>query len=130
MYRWPHRPRAEVQFFLLAVTLAVALPRPSGAAAADETRQLQLEVYINDVSTRLIGAFTQLPDRRIAARRAELAEVGVKVPGSGSGDDLIVVEDLANAAYRYDEPTQRIFFTLGDEQRVTQTYDLRASTDV
>jgi outer membrane usher protein len=114
---------------MLALTLVALLPRPSSAAAAEESRQLQLEVYINEAPTRLIGAFTQLPDRRIAARRAELAEVGIKVPGSEGGDELVVIDNLPGVGYRYDEPTQRIFFKLGDAQRVTQTYSLRGSID-
>jgi hypothetical protein len=83
------RPRVELIFFMLALTLAAGPPRPDSALAAEESRQLQLEVHVNDASARLIGSFTQLPDRRIAARRAELAEIGLKVPGSGSGDELV-----------------------------------------
>ena len=129
MRRCLHRPRAELIFFMLALTLSAVLPRPYSAVAAEEMRQLQLEVYINDASTHLIGSFMQFPDRRIAARRAELAEVGLKVPGSGSDDELVVIDNLSGVAYRYDEPTQRIFFKLGDERRIAQTYDLRGSSD-
>lgn len=128
MPRRLHRRRAEVIFFMLALTLAAVLPRPCGAAAAEESRQLQLEVHINDAPANLIASFVQLADRRIAARRAELAEVGIKIPGSGSGDELIVIDNLSDVAYRYDEPTQRIFFKLGDERRITQTYDLRGNS--
>ena len=129
MRRYLHRPRDELISFILALTLAVVLTRPYSAAAAEESRQLQLEVYINDAPARLIGSFVQLPDQRIAARRAELAEVGLRVPGSGSGDELVVIDDLSDIAYRYDEPTQKIFFKLGDERRIAQTYDLRGSSD-
>jgi outer membrane usher protein len=118
-------PRAEFFFFMLA--LLALLPRPCGAAA--ESRRLELEVYINDVPTKLIGSFTQLADGRMAARHAELAEVGIKVPGPGTGDELIVIDNLPDVAYRYDEPTQRIFFTLGDDRRVTRTYNLRGSVN-
>ena len=31
--------------------------------------------------------------------------------------------------YRYDEPGQKIFFTLGDHKRVAKVYDLRGSLD-
>ena len=70
----------------------------------------------------------QLPDRRLAAKRSELAELGIKAPGSGDGGEGVVVNDLPGLSYRYDEPTQSIFFTLGDAQRVRQTYDIRAGS--
>jgi len=118
-------PRAELLFFIFALTLLAVVPRPSRAAA--ESRQLELEIYINDTPTKVIGSFTQLADGRMAARRAELAEIGIKMPGSGSGDELIIFENFPDVAYRYDEPTQRIFFKLGDDRRVTRTYNLRGS---
>jgi outer membrane usher protein len=99
-----------------------------GALAAEGSRQLQLEVYINDVTTNLIGSFTQLADRRIAARRAELADVGIKIHSSDNGDDLVTIDSLDGVAYRYDEQTQMIYFKLGDDRRVTQTYDARSNS--
>jgi outer membrane usher protein len=126
----PPRSRyAELLFFVVALSLLAVLPRPSSAAAAAAPRQLQLEVYINDAPTGLIGSFTQLVDLRMSARRAELTEAGIKVPGSGSGDELIVMDNLPDVAYRYDERTQRIFFNLGDNRRVTRTYDLRGGVN-
>jgi outer membrane usher protein len=123
------RPRAEFFFFVFVLTLLAVLPRNSSAAAPAEPRQLQLEVYINDAPTGLIGTFTQLADLRMSARRAELTEAGIKVPGSGNGDELIVIENLSDVAYRYDEPTQRIYFNLGDDRRVIRIYNLRGSVN-
>jgi outer membrane usher protein len=100
----------------------------SGAIAEEEAHQLQLETYINGTSTRLIGSFVQLPDRRLAAKRGELAELGIKAPGTADDSEWVVVNDLPGVAYRYDEPTQSIFFTLGDAQRVRQTYDMRSGS--
>jgi len=112
---------------MFALSLLAVLPCPSRAAV--ESRQLQLEVYINDTTTGLTGSFTQLADLRMAARRAELADAGIKVPGAGNGDELIVIDNLPDVAYRYDERTQRIYFNLGDNRRVTRTYDLRGSVN-
>jgi outer membrane usher protein len=123
------RACAELIYFRRALTVLTLLLGPYSAPAAEDSRQLQLEVYINNAPTRFIGSFIQMPDRRIAARRAELAQVGVKVPVLGSGDELVVIDNLPDVAYRYEEPTQRIFFNLNDEQRITQTYDLRGSSD-
>jgi outer membrane usher protein len=114
---------------MLILSLVALFPRPSSAAAAEEPRQLQLEVSINDTPTHLIGAFTQLADRRIAARRTELTEMGIKAPGSGSGDDLIVLDDMSDVEYRYDEPTQAIFFKLGDDRRIAKSFDARGSSE-
>jgi outer membrane usher protein len=127
MPRHPRSLRAKLLFFVAALTLLAVLPRPSRAAV--ESRQLQLEVYINDATTGLIASFTQLADLRMSARRAELAEAGIKVPGAGNGDELIVIDNLPDVAYRYDERTQRIYFNLGDNRRVTRTYDLRGRGD-
>jgi outer membrane usher protein len=106
-----------------------ALIQLSDAAVAEDVRRLQLEVYINNATSHLIGSFVQLPDRRMAARRAELAEVGIKTPDAGSGDDLVVVDELPNVAYRYDEPTQSIYFKLSDTERIRKQYNLRGSAD-
>ncbi|MEA2991608.1 MAG: outer rane usher protein [Alphaproteobacteria bacterium] len=114
---------------MLILSLVALFLRPSSTAAAEEPRQLQLEVSINDTPIHLIGAFTQLADRRIAARRTELTEMGIKAPGSGSGDDLIVLDDMTDVEYRYDEPTQAIFFKLGDDRRVAKTFDARGSSE-
>jgi outer membrane usher protein len=122
-------PRVELLFFMLVLSLVALFPRPSSTAAAEEPRQLQLEVYINDTPTHLIGAFTQLADRRIASRRTELTEMGIKVPGSGSGDDLIILDDMTGVEYRYDEPTQGIFFKLGDDRRVVKSYDAHGESE-
>jgi outer membrane usher protein len=108
--------------------LLCVLIQLSDAAVAEETRRLQLEVFINDTTSHLIGSFVQLPDRRMAARRAELNEVGIKTPVAGSGNDFIVVDDLPNVTYRYDEPAQRIYFTLADAQRIAKQYNLRGSS--
>src|SRR5713226_6375617 len=100
MSRCPRSPRAELKL-LLALILLV-LPISFRVMAAEEPYQLQLEVYINGAPTHLIGSFVRLADRRIAAKRSELAELGIKAPGSGGGDERVIVNDLAGVAYRYD----------------------------
>ncbi|TIN22099.1 MAG: hypothetical protein E5Y31_19035, partial [Mesorhizobium sp.] len=52
----------------------IAEPPP----AQTERRDLYLEVFINDVSTELIGTFTQFPDGGLAATPDELKQVGLK----------------------------------------------------
>ena len=65
------------------------------SAATEGARPLQLEILINGDKTGLLGSFLQLPDGTLAARRSELVEAGVKVPGAGQPDDVIVLNDAA-----------------------------------
>jgi outer membrane usher protein len=91
-------------------------------AAEEIGHQVQLEVIVNDTPTQLIGAFVLLDNKRIAARRQELEEIGLNPRGYASPDQLVVLDDLNGLAYRYDEPTQRIFIAAPDELRVTKEY--------
>src|SRR5262245_32098578 len=113
-----HGPVAERLILACALTLAAWLLGRTGATAGDESRPLQLEVYINDVPTNKIGSFVQFSDQRLAARRVELAEVGIKAPGAA--DELVVIDVVPGIQYRFDERDQKIFFTLRDEIRVKQ----------
>src|ERR1700674_1533444 len=115
--------------YSLILAMMMGFVRADRALAAADARALQLEVFVNDADAHLIGTFTQLADRRLAARRGELAELGIKTPGKGEGDELVVVDDIPGVAYRYDEQTQKVFFKLGDVARVTRTYDARGAAD-
>jgi len=66
----------------LAVSVVV-LGLLSGRATAggDDVCQLQLEVFINQTPTHLIGSFTLLAGGKIAVRRAEMEEIGLKPRG-------------------------------------------------
>src|SRR5262249_54270872 len=97
---------------LLAPVLIIAalLANQGSARAAEDSRKFQLEVFINDAPTKLVGTFSQLADNRFAATRAELTELGVKPPGSGAAEDLVVLDDIPGITYRYDEPAQKMLF--------------------
>jgi outer membrane usher protein len=99
------------------------------AKAAAPSQPLQLEVYINDTATQLIGSFMRLSDGRIAVEPNELVEIGLKVPGVSGAEALIVIDEIPGVTYRYDEPTQKIYLTCGDEQRIPKTHDARAGMD-
>ena len=60
---------------------------------------------------------------KIAVRRAELEEVGLKPRGYASPDTLIVLDDLVGLSYRYDESKQQLFITVVDELRAAKTID-------
>jgi outer membrane usher protein len=126
MYR-ELRKRGTRRLAALLLT-AMHVAWQDGARAQEGARQFQLEVIINDTPTQTIGTFTRLADGRFAATRAELSELGIKVPDQGGPDDLVVI-DMAGASYRYDEPEQKIYLTLGDERRVTKVYDARGTRE-
>jgi outer membrane usher protein len=107
---------------LACLVLALALSSARAMAEGDVC-QLQLEVFINQAPTHLIGSFTRLPDGKIAVSRAEMEEVGLKPRGYASPDEMIVLDDLAGLSYRYDEAKQQLFVTVTDELRLVKTID-------
>jgi outer membrane usher protein len=95
--------------------------QPSGA------RELQLEVFINDVSMKMIGTFTELPEGGLAAKPDELTQVGIKPTAEATGDSgLIQLDKLAALTYRVDEGAQRIYVTTTDEGRAARVVDVEA----
>jgi outer membrane usher protein len=107
----------------LALVLAVACTadRAHGEDAGDP---VQLEAFINDVPTQLIGAFVLLDDKRIAARQRELEELGLNPNGRSEPDKLVILDNLAGLSYRYEESTQRIYIKVSDEMRIAKEYNL------
>jgi outer membrane usher protein len=103
--------------------------RPGAVSAATEegARPLQLDISIGGDKIGQLGSFLALPDGRIAAHRSELTEAGVKVPGSGAPDELIVLNELLGDRYKYDEPSQSIAFDLDNNQRVARAFDAMAN---
>jgi outer membrane usher protein len=100
---------------------------PALSAAVEAERSLQLEILINGDKSGLIGTFVQRPDGTVAARRSELAESGVKVPGTGQPDEIIVVNEWLGNKFHYDEPAQTISFDLTDAQRIARAFDALGS---
>ncbi|TIU32387.1 MAG: fimbrial biogenesis outer membrane usher protein, partial [Mesorhizobium sp.] len=95
------------------------------APAQTERRDLYLEVFINDVSTELIGTFTQLPDGGFAATPDELTQVGLKpVESAADGNGLIRLDRLPGVSDRIDEATQRLYVTTTNEGRAARIVDV------
>lgn len=100
-------------------------PTADPAPAQTERRDLYLEVFINDVSTELIGTFTQFPDGGLAATQDELTQVGLKPVESAAGaDGLIRVDRLPGVSFRIDEATQRLYVTTTNEGRAARIVDV------
>jgi outer membrane usher protein len=105
---------------LLSLALVLGSFSTGAIAGVGDICELQLEVYVNDAPTHLIGSFTMVVGGRIAARRAELEEIGLKPHGHESPDTMIVLDELAGLSYRYAEANQQIFIAAPDELRAAK----------
>jgi outer membrane usher protein len=115
----------------LAVAVFAVIALRTGAASAateDGARPLQLDITIGGEKTGLLGSFLQLTDGSIAAHRSELVEAGVKVPGSGPPEELIVLNELLGDRFKYDEPAQSISFDLDNNERIARAFDAMGSS--
>jgi len=88
-------------------------------------KRLQLEAALNGRPTGLIGAFIQFPDGRMGARRSELADLGIRAPGSGDAGAVVVLEDIPGLRYVYDEPAQAIRLEAAQELLADRVYSAR-----
>ncbi|WP_405048924.1 fimbria/pilus outer membrane usher protein [Rhizobium rhizogenes] len=92
--------------------------------AAKEAGQLQLEVYINDVSTELIATFRQNDAGSLLIEPEQLKNIGISPVESAAGDDgWIDVSRLPDVVTRYDESTQSVHFTLPTAARASKVID-------
>ncbi|TXR49805.1 fimbrial biogenesis outer membrane usher protein [Phyllobacterium endophyticum] len=90
-----------------------------------KAQDLYLEVFINDVSTGMIGAFKQMPDGGLSVRPEELREVGMAPdPGALGTDGSIRVDRLPNVQYRVDNETQRLYISTIDKARAAKIIDI------
>jgi outer membrane usher protein len=125
----PSRRHSYVCRSLAVAVFALLALRPGvGSATTEEgARPLQLEITIGGDKIGQIGSFLQLADGNIAAHRSELVGAGVKVPGSGQPDELIVLNELLGDRFQYDEPSQSISFDLDNNQRIARAFDAMGS---
>jgi outer membrane usher protein len=123
-------PRRLAEFVFAALLALVVLP-PVAAAddAVLERQDYQLDVSINGQPTKLVARFTQSGDGRFASPASELRELGLKVADGVPDGDLIPLDAISGLSYVYDEQKQAIAIEVGDDQRVTKTYDARGEQD-
>jgi outer membrane usher protein len=91
---------------------------------------LQLDVKINGYPLKLIAAFTQLPEGKMASARSELTELGVVVPGEGAPDELIPLDKISGLTYVYDESSQSIDISLPNEERVARNLKVNLNDEL
>lgn len=115
---------------LLSVSALNAQEVPNAPAATEigdtpaGVRDVLLEVFINDVSMKMIGSFKEHPDGSLAAPADELREVGIKPSGGASGDDLVELNSLPGLSYHVDAETQRLYVTATNEGRAARVVNV------
>lgn len=93
----------------------------SVAAALPQPAELQLEAFINGVSTGLIGTFRLNADGSLSIAPDELRELGlIPDPAALAADGMIDLKRLPDVSYTYDEATQSIDFTAADRRRIAR----------
>jgi outer membrane usher protein len=115
-----------------AIVAAVLLGPIFGAgrsAAAEDQKDLQLEVIINNVPANMIGSFIRLADHRIGATAEELESLELRAGPGRSPKDIVFLDEIPTLKYEYEERTQRILITVDDIGRKAQTLDLRGALD-
>lgn len=94
-----------------------------GTLPSHTSQELQLEVFINDVSTGLLGAFEQARDGHLSAKAGELKELGLRPPKGKGADDLINLNDLAGVSYHVVSETQMVYIEATDAARLPKIID-------
>ncbi|WP_237143483.1 fimbria/pilus outer membrane usher protein [Phyllobacterium zundukense] len=95
-----------------------------------EAKDLYLEVFINDASTEMVGAFKQLPGGGLSVRPEELREVGIEPNESAAEPDgSIRVDRLPDVQFRIEAETQRLYITTNDEARAAKVIDINPEPD-
>ncbi len=96
-----------------------AIPSATGQPAG-----LQVEVLIDGYKINLVAGFVKLADGGLAAARSELAEIGIKVPGSGKPEEQIALSSIVGLTYKFDEATLTIDIKAPDSARIPKAYDV------
>lgn len=122
----PRRWRASRIARLLACLIAIAASRsvPSVAAGGTEL-PIQLEVYINNQPTNLIGGFAE-EGGELSSSPQELAELGLELPEAFRAKALVALKSIPGLTYRYDRARQAILLDIGDGLRKRTEIDASA----
>lgn len=93
--------------------------------AAITGRDLYLEVFINDVTTGLIGNFRETPEGGLSCAVDELTQLGIKPAESAIGPDgFVMLDQLPGLEYSIDEGAQQLRVQTGIEGRATKQINL------
>lgn len=111
-------------FFVFALATVLGVVLGAGRLrAAEEQKNLQLEVIINEVPANQIGSFVLFPDNRIGTTRNELEELGLRIQARFP-QDIVMLDDIPRLKYQYEERTQKIRITVDNADRQGRAFDL------
>ncbi|MBS7544860.1 fimbria/pilus outer membrane usher protein [Ancylobacter oerskovii] len=101
-------------------------PDDTGAAAAGPALDLQLEVFVNGVTTGLIGSFRQEADGTLSVDPKELSELGIRPQRAALGaDGRVRLDRMSGASFRYDAASQSLQVEAPDALRIPRNVDAR-----
>ncbi|KAI1692788.1 hypothetical protein DdX_21049 [Ditylenchus destructor] len=119
--------RRSRPFLVLAGIHAASLPCAALAAGLDAARPaasapertewetLLLAVMLNSARTGVLLTVLKLPDKSLLARASELRALRVQVDPRMVKDDLVALSAIPGLGFAYDEPSQTIALTIGEQ---------------
>jgi outer membrane usher protein len=119
--------RAPFSVLLISLGLiaAMSFEAPLLAQQAAHPLALQLEVKLAGNSTDIIAGFELLPDGRLAAKRRDIAALGLPVPDSGNPEATVILDEIPRLRYLYDEATQSVDISIIRDASDPNRYVLR-----
>lgn len=100
------------------------IPSPFGKPAPRKggSQTLHVEIRIDGTSTNLIAQVFRNAYGQFSAKRSELKEVGVLVPGSGRPEDIVALDAVPGLALRFDDAAQILHLSLAPGARLAREY--------
>jgi outer membrane usher protein len=118
--------------YLLAGALTLAscglAAQEAPPAAAPQAEILHLDVSVNGRPRHLIAKFRRDAEGNFSSPRSELAELGIRAPGSGAPQEEIAFDAIDGLTYDYDAPAQKMNITLAPEAMAERVYGAASET--
>lgn len=114
-----------------ALTLAscgLAAQEGPPPAAATQAEILHLDVSVNGRPRHLVAKFRRDPEGNFSSPRSELAQLGIRAPGSGAPQEEIALDAIDGLTYDYDAPAQKMNITLAPEAMAERVYGAASET--
>lgn len=124
-------PAILTHFLALLMVLLAWTPLPAVSAPSPfekpvpkrgGNQTLHVEIRIDGTSINLIAQVFRNSYGQFSAKRGELKEIGVLVPGSGQPDDIVALDAIPGLALRFDDAAQVMHLTLAPGARLARDY--------
>lgn len=100
-------------------------PKPAKPAG----QPLQLEVFLNGETVKMVGAFIRRDDGHLLSTAAELKSLGIRPTDDAKDEDYIELDTLSGFTYTYDEPRQRLDGNIEVDRRMPNEFDGRGTVE-